>query len=262
LEERANLYVFPSTVEKPRLSEGVKAVQNVYVSGTGLSVKYGVEDVFREVSEYEEGQPLKAVDWRRTARMDGELYVKKFDRVNRLRILFLVEVTKAGLVGSPPLLDSVFDAVMAVTKAMVESGDIVTVRLLGITGGNTVTVYNTAGLEELAYFLIASKPVPAYDLVKETEETGEFDAAFLIGRLVNVRPEQLSQLSEKLRKTGCVLFTLIPTLDTENRIQRSLAILEDLRVGKFLHIANVAKVSQHSLASYLAHLHRVLRAAS
>jgi hypothetical protein len=111
-----------------------------------------VEDVFREVSEYEEGQPLKAVDWRRTARMDGELYVKKFDRVNRLRILFLVEVTKAGLVGSPPLLDSVFDAVMAVTKAMVESGDIVTVRLLGITGGNTVTVYNTAGLEGAGLF--------------------------------------------------------------------------------------------------------------
>ena len=262
LEERANLYVFPTMVEKPRLSEGVKAVQNVYVSGTGLSVKYGVEDVFREVSEYEEGQPLKAVDWRRTARMDGELYVKKFDRVNRLRILFLVEATKGSLVGNPPLLDSVFDAVMAVTKSMVESGDIVTVRLLGPTGGNTVTVYNTAGLEELAYLLITSKPVPAYDLVKETEEIGEFDAAFLIGRLVNVRHEQLSQLSEKLRKKGCVLFTLIPALEAENRIQRSLTTLEDMRVDRFLRIANVAKVSQHSLASYLAHLHRVLRAAA
>ena len=262
LEEEANVYVLPGMVEKPRLAEGVKAVQNVYVSGTGLSVKHGVEDVFREVSEYEEGQPLKAVDWRRTARMDGELYVKKFDRVNRLRILFLVEVTKGSLVGNPTLLDSVFASVIGVAKAMVESGDVVAVKLLGQTGSNTLTVHNTADLEKLAYFLTAARPVTAYDFVKETEEINGFDVVFLIGRLANVRPEQLLTFTGKVRRTGGVFFTLIPMLDADDGIRRALAILEDMRVEKFLHTANVAKISQHSLPSYLAHLHRVLRAAA
>jgi len=123
-------------------------------------------------------------------------------------------------------------------------------------------VHSTADLEKLAYFLTAARPVTAYDFVKETEEINGFDVVFLIGRLVNVRPEQLLTFTGKVRRTGGVLFTLIPMLEADDGIRRALAILEDMRVEKFLHTANVAKISQHSLPSYLAHLHRVLRAAA
>ncbi|MEM4281145.1 MAG: DUF58 domain-containing protein [Candidatus Caldarchaeum sp.] len=263
LEKEAKVLVRPVPSEKHKLVEGVRWVHAVSVSGTGSSVKYGADDVFREITKHEEGQPLKSIDWRRTARDDGEIYIRKYDRLNRLKVLFLLDCTVSNMVGKPPALDTVISAVASTSRAMLEKGDIVTVKALGALEPGSYTATGTRDFEGLANFLTVLKPGVNFDFLKEVERAKGFDAVFLLGRLAFVSGQQLKHAGEEVRRYGGVFYVVIPVLEAEGEMERVLAELEMSRIETMKrHAGFVTALKQHEIPHYLSHLHRMLRAVS
>jgi len=263
LEKEAKVLVRPALSEKPKLLEGVKWVQALSVSGTGSSVKYGADDVFREITEHQEGQPLKSIDWRRTARDDGEIYVRKYDKLNRLKVLFLIDCTVSNTVGKPSMLDTIISAVASVSRAMLEKGDVVTVRALGALEPDSYTAAGARSFEGLTRFLTWLKPGYSFDFLKEIDKAKGFDAVFLLGRLSFVDGGQLKNAGEQVRRHGGVFFTVIPLLEPDDGIGRLLLQLEMSRIENLKRQAGfISVVKQHELPQYLSHLHRMLKAAA
>ncbi|MCS7137005.1 MAG: DUF58 domain-containing protein [Candidatus Caldarchaeum sp.] len=261
LEREARLLVRPRLVEKPRLMDSVRRAQALSISGSGFSVKFGADDVFREITEYEEGQPLKNIEWRRTAREDGQIYVRKYDKLNRLRVVFLIDCTVSNMVGKPSLMDTTISSVASTALALLQKGDAVAVKALGAAEPATFYAYNTVDFEGLNTFLTKLKPGLGFDLKKEVEELSWFDAVFLVGRLSSVDGHELRLVENDVRRRKGVLFTIIPVLSDGSEVMRLLNELEMLRIKKVKKQAEFVSVVRHTeLPQYLAYLHRMLRA--
>lgn len=260
LEEEFRVVVAAAASEKPRLSDAVKKVEPTLFMGSGSSYEQGVDDVFRELSRYEEGQPLKAIDWRRTAREDGELYIRKYDKLNLLRVLFIVDCSRPNQIGSPSILDSSISAVIAAVSSMLERGDVVCVAAFGAAKPGLYRAYGMQDYEGLVRFLSSVSPGKVYDLVEYAREMKGYDVVFMVGRFVSVDGPSLKNLSEHFRRNGAVLFTLIPLVEADNSLETALNEIEKLRVESLKHYwSYVLALKQRELLPQLMHLHKTLR---
>ncbi len=261
LQKEARIFVRPILMDKPKLMESVRRVQALSVSGSGSSIKYGTDDIFREITKYEDGLPLKNIDWRRMARDDGEIYIRKYDRLNRLQILFLIDCTISNTIGNPSIMDSIISAVAVLSLAMLEKGDVVTVKALGGSEPGTYRVRSSRDFEGLMDFLTRIKPGISFDIIKEAEELNGFDAAFMVGRFAFVDDLQMKALNELVRRRVGVLFIVIPLLKSEGEVERMLTELEMLRIQSLKKCGGfITAVNVHQLVPHISHLHRMLRA--
>lgn len=260
LEEEYRLVVASAGSEKPRLSDAVKKVEPTLFTGSGSSYQQGVDDVFRELTLYEEGQPLKSIDWRRTARENGEIYVRKYDKLNLLKVLFLVDCSRANQLGKPSILDSSLSAVSAAALSMLEKGDVVSVATVGSSKPELHSAYGMKDYEGLVKFLSAVSPGKSYDLFEYVKELGAYHVVFMVGRFVGVDGPTLRKVFEHFRRGGGILFTLIPMTDAKNRIETALNELEKQRVESLKQYCSyVYAVKQNELLPHLIHLHKTMR---
>nr|BAJ49224.1 hypothetical protein HGMM_F32B02C19 [Candidatus Caldarchaeum subterraneum] len=259
LGEEVKIVFTEHIIGQPKLSDAVKTVFPTPYAGTGSSHEYGVDDIFREITRYEEGQPLKAVDWRRTARENGEIFVRRFDKQNRLRICLVLDYSHGNILGNPSLLDSVVGAVSTLASSVLERGDSVTIVVPGAREG----VVKATGLRDyfrLLTFLSTVAPVSSYRIVDWLEYLHGFDAVFMVGRFANLDEASLKTVAEKVRMYGGVLYLLVPTLENVTRPVKALEVLEQARVQRLRKIyGHVYLVRQTDLLNYLVHLHRSLR---
>ncbi|MEM2095760.1 MAG: DUF58 domain-containing protein [Candidatus Caldarchaeum sp.] len=263
LEREARVFVRPRMTERTKMVDSVRRAQTLFISGSGFSMRFGADDLFREISRAEEGQDLKNIDWRRTAREDGEIYVRKYDKLNRLRIAFLIDCTASNSVGKPSLMDLCMSSVASSALSMLEKGDAVVVKPLGAAEPSVFNALSTADFERLAVFLTRLKPGLGFDLMEEVRSLDRFDVVFLIGRLASVDGNGVRLVEDEVRRRKGVLFTIIPVLAGGGDFMQTLNRLEMLRVenlktqAKFVYVVDAANLPQ-----YIAHLHRMLRAAT
>jgi len=261
MEKEVKVFIRPFSAEKASLAESVKKVRALAFSGSGGSTKYGVEDLFRELIKYEEGYPLKHVDWRRTAREEDDIYVRKFDRLNRLKVLFMFECTISNDVGKPSLLDSVISSIATASLSFLEKGDTVAVKPLGTSPSTTFTAKNTGHYPSLLNFLTGLTPGISFDLDKESEEAVGYDVVYLIGRLASIDVKQMIKLRDSLRRKGVALFILIPIPYGGDVFSESLEKLERLRFEEIRGKAGfVTAVRQDQITYNIARLHRWVKA--
>lgn len=263
LEDEFRVVVVPSNAEKPRLSDAVKKVTPILFTGSGSSYGQGVDDVFRELMLYEEGQPLKSIDWRRTAREDGELYVRKYEKLNVLRVLFLVDCTRSNQLGIPTILDSSISAVSAAASAMLEKGDFVVVATVGASRPGMFRASGMKDYEGLVKFLSAVSPGKSYDILEYIREMNVFDVAFMVGRFISLDGPTLKKVDEHFRRNGGVLFILVPIIEADNELEAALNELEKHRIENLKPYSSyVFAVKQRDLLPQLIHLHKILKAAA
>lgn len=259
LGEEVKIVFTEHTIGRPRLSDAVKKVFPTPYTGTGSSHEYGVDDIFREITKYEEGQPLKAVDWRRTARENGELYVRRFDKQNRLRICLMLDYSHSNILGNPSLLDSTVAAASALASSVLERGDSITI----IVPGDREGVAMATGMRDyfrLLTYLSTVTPVSSYRIVDYLENLHGFDAVFMLGRFANLDEASLKTVAERVRLYGGVLYILVPTLENVSGPLKALEVLELARVQRLRTVyGHVYLVRQTDLLNYLVHLHRSLR---
>ncbi|MEM1942534.1 MAG: DUF58 domain-containing protein [Candidatus Caldarchaeum sp.] len=261
LEREAKVFVRPRMVERTKLLDSVRRAQTLFITGSGFSTRFGADDLFREISKAEEGQNLKSIDWRRTAREDGEIYVRKYDKLNRLRIAFLIDCTVSNAVGKPSLMDSCLASVASTAFSMLEKGDAVVVKPLGAAEPGVFNASSTADFERLIVFLTRLKPGLGFDLLEEVKRLDKFDVVFLLGRLASVDANGVKLVEDEVRRRKGVLFTIIPVLEDVGDFMRTLNQLEMLRVENLkTHAVSVSMVDAADLPQYIAHLHRMLRA--
>ncbi|MEM0441056.1 MAG: DUF58 domain-containing protein [Candidatus Caldarchaeum sp.] len=260
LEDEMKVTVVSAGVERPRLSEAVKKVKPTLFSGSGSSYEQGVDDVFRELTVYEEGQPLKAIDWRRSAREDGEIYVRKYDKLNLLRVLFLIDCSLPNSVGSPSLLDSCITAVSGAAMAMCEKGDLVTVATIGASTPGVYRISRIREFEGLVKFLASIVPGKSSDILEEVKQFRGYDVVFMLGRYVWVRGELLRAVFEHFRRNGAIVFLLVPLADAQNKVETILNQLEKHRIESLKQYTGyVFGIQQTELTSHLTYLHKTLR---
>jgi uncharacterized protein (DUF58 family) len=259
LGEEVKIVFTEPAVGKPRMSDAVKRVIPSPYTGTGSSHEYGVDDIFREITRYEEGQPLKAIDWRRTARENGEIFVRRFDKQNRLKICLVLDYSHNNILGNPSLLDSVVAAASTLASSVLERGDSITIVVPGAREG-AVKATGLSDYFRLLTYLSSTPPVSPYRIVDYLEYLRGFDAVFMLGRFANLDEASLKTVAERVMLHGGVLYLIVPSLENVSVPAKFLEALEDARVQRLRMVyGHVYLVRQTDLLNYLTHLHRSLR---
>ena len=194
------LVVYPRLVEVERLfSEGGAGLQE----GRRLLLRRPSGFDLHNVREYEEGESLRKVHWRTTARR-GELMVRELEDSPRDEVAVLLDAHTAAVAGTPP--DSSFDVQVRAAGSILHAH----ARL----GRRAVLVVNSRGLEVARVHSLDGDWRQALELLAGAEPTGERPAAALLadeGSAVGLAHE-----------LAVVTATLSPAL-VDRLLQRSLA---------------------------------------
>ena len=160
------LAVYPRLVEVERLfSEGGAGLQE----GRRLLLRRPSGFDLHNVREYEEGESLRKVHWRTTARR-GELMVKELEDSPRDEVAVLLDAQNVAVAGTPP--DSSFDVQVRAAGSMLHAH----ARL----GRRAVLVVNSRGLEIARVHSLDGDWRQALELLAGAEPTGERPAAALL----------------------------------------------------------------------------------
>jgi uncharacterized protein (DUF58 family) len=200
LGDAGALVVFPRLVELDRLFSEAGAHAR---DGRKLLLRRPSGFDLHSVREYEQGESLRKVHWRSTARR-GQLMVKELEDAPRDEVAVLLDADAAAVVGSPP--DSSFD--MQVRAA----GSIL--RAHARRGRRSLLVINAAQQESQRVYSADGDWRRALELLAAVEPSGNAPLDTLLG-------EEASPAARALELT-VVTARLAPRL-VERLVQRALA---------------------------------------
>jgi|GEM_PF-5974690 len=198
--------------------------------GSGINPLTGADEVFKGVRKYEEGDPVKRVAWKRTARDgDHEIYLKQYDHYSSINITFLVDCSYSMAFGSPMLLDSCLTAVTSLARTFLVKGDRVVLTTFGGERDFTIRAGSFAADYPLILKILSQvRPGSNYDLSKLVEKAGPSHLTFVLSRFAYTTGPELASFDEKLRTRGLRSVLICPTLDKGVAKSEVLKLLDKL----------------------------------
>ncbi|MEM1945151.1 MAG: DUF58 domain-containing protein, partial [Nitrososphaerota archaeon] len=202
--------------------------------GSGLNRLTGADDVFRGVRRYAEGDPVRRVAWKRTARDDEhELYLKEYEHYSRIKVSILLDCSYSMVVENPTLLDICLVTIATLARAFLTKGDGVTVATFGAESNVVVRSESyAADYPTILKALSEVRPGGPYDLSSVMRYNQPADITIVLSRFAFFSARSLKKLEEMLAKTCPNTLLISPFSGFEDGAGGTLGILAKLEEAR------------------------------
>lgn len=231
------ILVAPPMPPRVKLSETIIATRRGILMGSATTHIMGSKITYRTLREYMYDDPAKDIYWRKSAREEDDLYVKEYEKLSRMRILFLLDSTPSMIVGNgSTLLDDVISALIPIVKTLLTRGDEVTVRFVGSSGPHyEVKVVSSTDYTEFLKTLLSIKPSLERDVVVDLSSLHKrFDSVVVISRFAYSTPAGLNSLARQLANMRIRYFLILvrksPEVQEASRIFHLIEEIENRRI--------------------------------
>ena len=96
--EELRLRAVPKVIRTVPIAE-TRRKAKISVPETSFSIRGPISTDFKEIRDYQTGDPMKLINWKATARM-GQVLVNEFEREGKKTILFIVDAREAMKIGT------------------------------------------------------------------------------------------------------------------------------------------------------------------
>ena len=229
------------------------------VGGSGLNPLTGADEVFRQVKPYTEGEPVRRIAWRRTARsMEDEILVKQYEHFSSVGIGLILDCSPSMAVGS--LLDRCLATVLFLTSAFLRKGDTVHVKTLGAADNISLraTSYSSHYMEVLSK-VSKIRPGGFYTPPEKLDELRDLDLIFILSRFAYWSGGELATLLKNLSTSGASVLPICPVKSPRPEpLFTTLARLEEARIRHLREkVPQIQVFPEHVLLPQMLNLYRL-----
>jgi uncharacterized protein (DUF58 family) len=219
LEAPGEIYSSKILLESSRIQTVVRdRIANPPI-GISTNPFIGHDEEFISIKTYEEGDSIRYIHWKKTAALQtDDLLVKKFEKLGEKKISIVVDCSpslNAGMLNS--YFNEVASAVLTITRAALDSGNIVKIYLLNpeipIQHLRETTIRNLQDAKlKTAMIFPASQEAPSFikELFSEELQKGSYVAIFTNPPSIN--DKNLKHMISKAIAKNCKIITFIPLI--------------------------------------------------
>jgi len=187
--------------------------------GIGTNPFIGHDEEFINIKTYEEGDSIRYIHWKKTATLQtDDLLVKKFEKLGEKKISIVVDCSpslNAGMINS--YFDEVVSAVQTITRAALDSGNVVKIYLLNpdipIQHLRRTTIRNLQDARlKTAMIFPVSQGAPSFinELFSEELQKGSHVVIFTNPPTIN--DKNLKYMISKAIAKNCKVMTFMPLI--------------------------------------------------
>ena len=235
------IYVYPMSKQIIRLSDMLLYAEGNNLFGSAGNYITGTEDTFRTLREYEYGDSAKRIYWKKSGKNEDQIFVREYDKLNRLEIHFLIDCSPSMWIGDEPnLLDEVITNLTPLIWTLIRKGDYVLIKTLGAVN-NIENMRISTSLEYRTFIkkIAELKPKEDYKLLSNTIKIRHKpDVLIIISRFAYLTADELRNLMTRLNKQGIHSYLILvrKKIDKRSKISELLEEIEDKRIEKIRKI--------------------------
>jgi len=236
LDSKAYIYAYPVDNRNIKLADMMLYTERKALFGSAGNYVTGIEETFRTLREYEPSDPARRIYWKKSGKEEHQIFVREFDKLNRMEVYFLVDCSPSMLIGyEPSLLDEVIGNLTVLIRALVRKGDYVTVKTLGaINDLENLRIYTSSDYTVLIKRMAELKPKEGFKLrdaaIKIRRKP---DVLIIVSRFAYFTPEELKALMKRLNQQRIRAYLILvrkKLYGGEKSIVKVLEEVEDRRI--------------------------------